>query len=154
MKLFYWLPLFVITLLITNHAAISKTKDEWKGFKVAAEKYEDKAKHYEDLAEKLKDTEPEKASIYKKVAENYEDMADVKDDAARMAKRGKWEKIDWGEYEKMSKENDQLLSTIREKSKSPSKDHKHHAADSQKATKQRIAELEKQLEMERKKLEK
>ncbi len=156
------LPLRLLTLIfcVLSPIASAKSDADWKEFKKAAEEYEAMSKKYEAMAEKALATEPEKASLYKKVAENFEDMADIKDDAARMAKRGKWGNISWDKYEKMAKENQEYLKLIdktdqgKDASSKSDKMKKEYSKDKDEMTKKRIKELEHQLEMERKKLEK
>jgi len=129
----------------------AKSKEDWQNFAKTAEKYEALAKKYEKIAEELLLTDPEKASIYKKVSENYEDMADIKDDAARMAKRGKWGEINWKDYEEIAKQNEGYLKVMGEGAK---KNVKAKAMDeNEKSIKEKIKHLEHQLELERKKLE-
>ncbi|MEM6820957.1 MAG: hypothetical protein AAF558_03290 [Verrucomicrobiota bacterium] len=98
----------VFVLGFSNFATQAKDKP-WKEFEKAEDAYKDKSKEMEKLAAS---SDPEKAKAYSKLAENYDKMADIKKDAAKNAKRGKWDKIDWKEYEQIEKENAELMKSV------------------------------------------
>jgi hypothetical protein len=173
MKLNLSLCCFALVGVILTTTLQAKSDEKWKALEKQAEEYEAISKQFADMATQADATEPEKASFYKKISDNYEDMADIKDDAARDAKRGKWGKIKWDKYEEMAKENEELKKLIghqdpKKKEEKKQMDKKKLDPSSKKESKEskeykkeekfddsekRIKELEHHLEIERKKLE-
>lgn len=76
-------------------------------FKQAAEKYERKAKSARSKAKNSSSSNENE--LYLSIADRYQKMAQIKMDAANLADKNQWGKMDWTEYYQLKKEKNKLV---------------------------------------------
>ncbi len=99
----------VVTVLPTGSVHAVGKDDPQDGFKQTAQKYEKLADKYAGMAKEAPD---DKAEIYSQLAENYGEMATMKNAAAKAARRGTSDSVDWSEYESLAQQNSQLEAKL------------------------------------------
>jgi hypothetical protein len=98
------LPSFILTLLLTT-TGFAEDYDKGHGgdgFRETAMNYEYRAKKYE--AKGMSDI----ASIYTR-------MAEIKRHAGSLADQGRWDDIDWSEYEKLDEKLKKIYESMKHK---------------------------------------
>ena len=97
MQLFVKLFFNLLFALILNVAVYAEgTSDGGNDFRNTAAEYQEKAKEFGDKGKY-------------DVATLYQRLAEIKLDAANKADQGKWDDIDWSEYEKINEKISTLM---------------------------------------------
>lgn len=148
----------LLALAFPAEGLAKKGHNPWKEFEKAEEKYKDLSKDYKKLARSVSG---DKAELLEKLSKHYDEMADIKEDAARDMRKGRYKDFDWSEYEKLSKEVHVIEAKLglnkknthkkdTHKKDGSKKDKSYHSKDKSKESlkdkEQRLKELEKLLD--------
>jgi hypothetical protein len=95
---------FILSLVLTTTGSAEGYDDDpgGDGFRKTAKNYENRASKYEDKG--MSDI----ASIYTR-------MAEIKREAGNLADQGKWDDIDWSEYEALDAKLSKLYESKKKK---------------------------------------
>jgi len=102
------LPVALIGLVLPvgSHA---KKEAPWDEFSKASHHYEELSRKYKKMS---RDASGDKSGLLEKLSDNYDEMAEIKEDAAKDMRKGRLEKFDWSEYEKLARANDEIETKL------------------------------------------